>query len=876
MPVFFRSLPNSLSALHKLANNLHWSWNHGGDLLWRRINPAVWEQTQNPMSVLQLTSDQQFMALENDADFITQLNQLEQAQQTYLTQPNWFSQYALQETAKHKPLKGIAYFSMEFGLCEALPLYAGGLGILAGDYLKTASDLGVPLIGIGLLYQEGYFHQSFSENGWQKETYLYNDPGSLPVEPVRDKDGSWLQIDTQFLCREVRFRVWQAQVGRVTLYLLDSNDPCNQMRDRTITSALYGGNTELRLMQELTLGICGWRLIEALDLNIDICHLNEGHAAFATLERISAYRKKHKVNFEQALWATRAGNIFTTHTAVAAAFDRYPETLLRPYIAEIAANLDVTIEAIIALGHAPHENISLKPDSFGNHASLERHDSIFNMAYLAMHTCAHSNGVSQLHETISKHMFRPLFPRWPEWEIPVSHVTNGVHIPTWDSRWADEEWTTLCGKERWRCDLNALPVAPLRELSDARLWEMATQERSQLVEYVRQRLTRQWRSELVPLAHAPLSCAITQTLPLDPNILTLGFARRFTEYKRSDLLLHDPERLARLLCNNQYPVQLIIAGKAHPADEFGKQALQRWYQFVQREDVREHSVLIEDYDIALAQQLVQGVDVWINTPRRPWEACGTSGMKVLVNGGLNLSTLDGWWAEAYQSGHGWAIGNNEIGHGGSHHNQTPEQNQKNDAQDAEALYQLLENNIVPLFYQRNELGLPTQWLSTIRTSMEKLTPRFSSNRMLQEYLENFYFPAAVNLEARQINDNTLATELVLWHEHLHKHWHEIHTRESHISEQTDHWLAEVTVFLGGIKPNMIAVQMIADASSTQPVQVVQFNLLHKIEGSINAYRYRGQLPKSRAVHDFTLRVISAHNHVEVPAENTLIYWQPRN
>jgi glycogen phosphorylase len=619
---------------------------------------------------------------------------------------------------------------------------------------------------------------------------------------------------------------------------------------------LYGGNTELRLMQELTLGICGWRLIEALELDIDICHLNEGHAAFATLERINAYRQKNTVNFDEALWATRSGNIFTTHTAVAAAFDRYPENMLRPYIAEIAGHLGVTIETILALGHAPNE-----PSS-----------STFNMAYLAMHTCARSNAVSQLHEVISKQMFLPLFPRWPESEIPLSHVTNGVHIPTWDSRWADDEWTNVCGKDRWRCDLDALPSTPLQQLSDARLWEMATQERSQLVDYVRERLTRQWRNELIPASNTPLSCAINQVVPLDPNILTLGFARRFTEYKRSDLLLHDVERLTRLLCNTKYPVQLIVAGKAHPADDTGKRALQRWYQFVQGPEVCKHVVLIEDYDIALAQQLVQGIDVWINTPRRPWEACGTSGMKILVNGGLNVSTLDGWWAEAYQPGQGWAIGNGkDISNG-----HTLEQNQKDDERDAEQLYQLLENDIVPLFYQRDGQGLPIQWLSTMRASMEKLTPRFSSNRMLQEYVENFYFPAAAKVHARQINKGALAKELVQWYEHLQKHWHEIHASELHIDEKTDYWQADVTISLGGIKPTMIEAQMIADATSTQPAQITPLKSLHPIEGSINAYRYRGQLTKSRAIGDFTVRVISAHQQVCIPAENALIYWQPRN
>ena len=350
MPIFHRTLPASLAALQSLALDLHWSWNHAGDCIWSSLNPEVWAHTRNPISVLQLTSDQDLDCLMRDSNFMQQLDSVIKERADYLNKPSWYSTHYLQGT--NKPLRGIAYFSMEFGLCEALPLYAGGLGMLAGDFLKTASDLGVPLIGIGLLYQQGYFRQNIASDGWQQETYLFNDPGNLPVEPLRAQDGSWLHIDTNFLCRPVRFRVWRAQVGKVTLYLLDSNDPCNQLCDRDITSTLYGGNHELRLMQELALGICGWRLIETLGLDIDVCHLNEGHAAFATLERINAYRQRNQVDFEEALWATRSGNIFTTHTAVAAGFDVYPENLVRPYIAELALQLNVDADVILALGHA--------------------------------------------------------------------------------------------------------------------------------------------------------------------------------------------------------------------------------------------------------------------------------------------------------------------------------------------------------------------------------------------------------------------------------------------------------------------------------------------------------------------------------------------
>lgn len=843
VPLAERTLPEALAVLRELATDLYWSWNHCGDKLWEHINPEVWAHTQNPVSVLQLTSNEQLQHLADDKSFVEKLQQLAQARHDYLTKPAWYG--------RHYPnqlLRGIAYFSMEFGLCEALPLYAGGLGMLAGDYLKTASDLGVPLVGIGLLYQQGYFRQTLDSNGWQQETYLYNDPTSLPIKPLLAADGSWLHIDTQFLSRRVRFRVWRAQVGRVTLYLLDSNDACNQPSDRGITSSLYGGGSELRLVQEMALGICGWRLIETLGLDIDICHLNEGHAAFATLERIRSYCEKHKVSFWEALWGTRIGNIFTTHTPVAAGFDRYTPELLRHYLGEYCLRLGVPIETLIGLGRANPQD----------------EQEPFNMAYLAMRTCAKSNAVSQLHGKVSRHIFQPLFPRWPEREVPVDHVTNGVHVPTWDSPWADHEWTQLFGKERWRGDLDSQSPADLTQLSDTQLSHMATHSRAALVDYVRKRLITQWRQESLPLYQE-------HDLRLDPNILTLGFARRFAEYKRSDLLLHDPERLARILCNSRYPVQLLVAGKAHPADNLGKQALQHWHKFVHRPDVRQHVVFIEDYDIALAQQLVQGVDLWINTPRRPWEACGTSGMKVLVNGGLNLSTLDGWWAEAYTPDVGWALSIHKEGDG--NHEGIGEQDAcESDTQDAEQLYQLLENEVIPLFYKHNNKGLPEGWLARMRSSMTQLTTRFSSNRMIKDYIDHFYLPAATGFSAREHDGCALAKHLHQWQQQLQQHWYEIHLGATEIKANSR---AEVTVYLGDIQPDTIAVEAIADATHQQPAVTIAMALLRPVDNALNAYRYSCQLPNDRAPEDFTVRVISAHVNANIPVENTLIYWQTR-
>lgn len=838
MPGFKRQLPEPLLILEELAADLHWSWNHASDKLWRRLNADIWESTGNPISVVQFTSDQTLHSLASDEDFMRELHQLVAARQQYLSEPGWYAQ-----RYPDSPLRKIAYFSMEFGLCDALPLYAGGLGMLAGDYLKTASDLAVPLVGVGLLYQEGYFRQSFNPDGWQEETYLYNDPGSLPLQPLRNSDGSWMDIETEFLSRTVKFRTWVAQVGRVTLYLLDSNHPCNQPHDRGITSKLYGGGSELRLVQEIALGICGWRLLEKLGLDIDICHLNEGHAAFATLERIRCYCAKHKMDFWQGLWATRAGNLFTTHTPVAAGFDCYPAALLRRYAGESALALGVTLNDVLVLGQLDPKN----------------NDAPFNMAYLAMRTCAQSNGVSQLHGEVSRRIFQPLFPRWPEREVPVAHVTNGVHIPTWDSPEADAIWTQLYGKERWREDLSKLSPSALHTVSDQQLWHMAAAGRARLVDYTRQRFIRQWRQETSRNKQLDAHNALTKNeAPLDPNILTLGFARRFAEYKRPDLLLHDPERLARILSNPKYPVQLIVAGKAHPADNIGKAKLQGWHQFLQRPELAAHLVFLEDYDISLAQHLIQGVDLWLNTPRRPWEASGTSGMKVLVNGGLNLSTLDGWWAEAYQPQFGWALGD------GKEHD--PEQDQA----DALQLYQLLEEEIIPRFYHRDQEDLPREWIKQMRFSMAQLTQRFSSNRMLQEYLDQHYLPAAKEFAERTANNASLAKSLNLWTRHLHQHWHEIHIGERSLTDTPQGLQLEVNVHLGALAPESVAVEAIADVNENLPARRINLPLLRA--GIAYVYHYGGLLPQDRPASDFSLRIIPSDSHALIPAENSLICW----
>ena len=618
------------SALTGLALDLRWSWNHAADEIWSVLDAELWDLTHNPWVILQTISSKTLERLAADEAFAAKVEQLRREQEEHRDSPAWF-----QQSHGESSLTAVAYFSMEFMLSEALPIYSGGLGNVAGDQLKTASDLGVPVAGVGLLYQQGYFRQEIDANGNQQALYPFNDPGQLPVTPLRDASGQWLRLRIPLPGSDLWVRVWQVQVGRAKLYLLDTNDPANLPSYRGITSELYGGGSELRLRQELILGISGWRLLKTLGIEAEVCHLNEGHAAFAVLERARSYQRDHDVSFELALTVTRAGNIFTTHTPVEAGFDRFDPGLIATYLRTYAERgLGISMNDLLALGRL-HPDDDKEP---------------FNMAYLAMRGSRTTNGVSRLHGEVSRKIFQPLFPRWPASEVPISHVTNGIHVPSWDSMQADALWTKAAGKERWRGEL-ATVEPDVCCSSPADMWEMCGTQRQCLVDNVRTRLARQLAGR--GAGQAELDAL---TLIFDPDTLTLGFARRFASYKRPNLLLRDRDRLLKILTNAERPVQLVVAGKAHPQDAVGQGLIREWIEFIGRPEVRRHIVFLSDYDMLLAEILVQGVDVWINTPRRPWEACGTSGMKVLVNGGLNLSELDGWWAEAYAPDLGWAIG----------------------------------------------------------------------------------------------------------------------------------------------------------------------------------------------------------------------------
>jgi glycogen phosphorylase len=832
-----RRLPEPLARLPILALDLHWSWNHTGDVLWKQLDETVWERTGNPWLVLQYVAAERLEALAEDATFLRNLQALEEARLRYHAEAP-----RPPEGAPALPL--VAYFSMEFGLHEALPLYAGGLGVLAGDHLKTASDLDVPVLGIGILWQQGYFRQVLDPRGRQEELYPFNDPASLPVQPVIGSSGERLRVALSFPDRIILLRAWQVTVGRTRLYLLDSNDPLNAPADRGLTSALYGGGSEVRLMQDVILGVGGWRLLKALGLAIEVCHLNEGHAAFVVLERARDFMEQHGVAFRQALWATRAGNVFTTHTAVADGFDVFQPhelDLHRAYFEEYVGRLGLTWPDLLALGRRNSDD--------------EREP--FNMAWLALRGCSWTNAVSRLHGAVSRRLFAGLFPRRPDHEVPVGHITNGIHVPSWDSPWADALWTHAAGKPRWRGDVAALTDAVLG-MSDEDLWSVRAHERADLVHYARERLARQLARRGRSLAEAT---AVVRHV-LDPDALTLGFARRFAAYKRPNLLLLDADRLLRLLTNARRPVQLIVAGKAHPQNNEGKDLIQQWVQFASHPAARARVVFIDDYDMRLATELAQGVDVWINTPRRPWEASGTSGMKVLANGGLNLSSLDGWWSEAFRPECGWALGDGLEHPAGEW-----------DARDAEQLYALLEDEIVPLFYERDAEGLPRGWIQRMRSSMATLAPRFSSVRMLQEYVSHAYVPAAETFRQRAAEGARMAKVLDLWSRHLEEHWSAIRFGDL-VAEQHDGQLSlSVAVYLGHIEPDSVRVELYAEADHDGAPFVQQMEPVETIASEPNASRYRALVGTERPVSHFTPRVVPFHLAARVPAETPLVRWQ---
>lgn len=831
-----RQLPEALNGLFTLALDLRWSWHHGSDVLWRTLDQETWDSTRNAWLVLNSAAGERLDELSRDPEFLARYREQMDAHDLFVRARTWYSEQCRDELDR-----GIAFFCMEYGLSESLPLYSGGLGVLAGDYLKAASDLGVPVTAVGLLYQQGYFRQAISTDGEQLEFYPYNDPTMLPVSPLRDEDDQWLRVIVPLPGRDVRLRAWVGQVGHCELLLLDSNDPRNEPGDRGITSELYSGDPEKRLQQEMVLGIGGWRLLRALGRDPVACHINEGHCALALIERAFGWAHDNERDFDTARMATRATNLFTTHTSVAAGFDRFPRRLVQLYLSPWLAGQDLTVDQLMDLGTRNSDQ-----DTTG--------DPLLNMAWLALNMSGRVNGVSRIHRKVSQTILQDFFPRWPSEDIPVEYVTNGIHTPSWDSPESDELWTRACGKDRWRRPMEA--SCPMSEISDQDLWNMRLAQRKRLIHYLRRRLASQ-HCEHNPGNDPAAACGLL----LDNETLTLGFARRFTDYKRPNLLLSDPDRLLALLNHRDKPVQIVLAGKAHPYDKSGKELIRRWKQFSRMPEAEGKVVFIEDYDLGVANQLVQGVDVWLNTPRHPWEACGTSGMKVLVNGGLNLSQFDGWWAEAWKPDLGWAIRPGatfeELSHTNDH-----------DESDARELFDLLEQQVVPAFYRVDQEGRPRDWITMIRASMDQLTAHYSANRMVREYVEDFYRPMVALGRQR---DPETAHALVQESREITAHWSRLRFTSIEVEEQDQQQTFTVDVYLDGVPAEHIGVELIAEASEYGPRQVHAMERKQAMEGSACGWIYQCTVPARPEGH-YTPRIRVRDDRLNLPLENASVLW----
>ncbi len=841
------SLPEALEKLRDLAYNLRWSWNHETIALFRRLDSDLWEKTfHNPVLMLGMIDQARLEAAAFDEGFLAQLKRVAEDQEMYLeAKSTWYSRTFKQEEA---PL--IAYFSAEFGITESLSIFAGGLGVLAGDHLKSASDLGVPLIGVGILYQQGYFQQYLNEAGWQQEAYQNNDFNNLPVTLVRGEDGEPLKVTVPHPGREVVLQVWKAQVGRVPLYLLDSNLPDNDPVDRDLTDQLYGGATEMRIRQEMVLGIGGYRAIKAMKLSPKVYHMNEGHSAFLALERTRRYMEAHDFSFPEAREAALAGLVFTTHTPVAAGHDYFTPELVEKYLGNYIQKLGLNRQDFLALGRKNPQD----------------QEESFCMTVLALRMAVYSNGVSRLHGKVSREMWQELYPGVPTDEIPISHITNGVHFPSWLSSEMKELYDRYLGL-RWREDPGDREMwERLARISVEELWRTRERRRERLVAFCRRRM----RSQLKRRGASQAALQAADEV-LDPSVLTIGFARRFATYKRATLLLRDPDRLDRILNHPEHPVQVIYSGKAHPLDDPGKELISQIIDLAQQDRFRRRLVFIEDYDMAVARYLLQGADVWLNTPLRPREASGTSGMKATANGGLNLSVLDGWWDEAYTPEVGWAIGRRE----------TYQDRNYQDQVEAEALYGLLEKEVVPMFYDRDEHRLPLLWIDKIKTSMQNLCLFFNTHRMVADYTEKFYLPVFNHFRRFTADGMEKATALAAWKSRIHQHWSEVEVvniltgdvDEVQIGEKFE---VQAQIQLGNLTPEDVTAELywgpVNPHGEITKGRCATLSLDSRSKKDVYLYHTQVTAEESSGLHGYTVRVHPSHPDLETPFIPGLITW----
>jgi starch phosphorylase len=842
------SIPRRISGLHELAYNLRWAWNHDTLELFRRLDPQLWEETEhNPAEMLGRIDQRRLNELTNDDGFLAHYDRVIVELQIYIsTERTWFKNKYKNET--REPL--FAYFSAEFGLTECLKIYSGGLGILAGDHLKSASDLDVPLVGVGLLYQQGYFKQYLNEAGWQQETYQENDFFNLPIELQTDKAGKPVTIKVEYPGRDVHAQIWKVEVGRIGLYLLDTNFDANSSWDRDICDRLYSGDSEMRLKQEMMLGIGGIRALHALGLQPKTFHMNEGHSAFLGLERLRDFMHTRNLSFEEASAIAKSGQVFTTHTPVAAGHDYFTPELMRRYFEGFAASLGLNFNDFMALGRKDSAN----------------HQEPFCMTVLAIRLSSYRNGVSKLHGDVSRKMWARLWPELPENEIPITHITNGVHSSSWISKDMAQLFDRYLGP-RWRDEPGDQSVwRKIEVIPPVELWDTHKRQRERLIAFARARLKAQLKKRGYTKAEMEAADEV-----LDPNILTIGFARRFATYKRATLLLQDEARLTKLLTDWEKPIQIVFAGKAHPQDEPGKELIRKIIKFARREEVRSKIVFIENYNIDVGRYLYQGVDVWLNTPVRPHEASGTSGMKAAFNGAINLSILDGWWDEAFNHDTGWAIGRGESYADEALQNEV----------EANSLYAVIEKDIIPAFYQKGRDGIPREWVALMKSSMVQLCPFFNTNRMVQQYTTKFYVPAMEKQEKLVTGNAARVKELAQWQSKVRRSWSKVKIDKVDTEGPSGLNVGDVLkvsaqVELDGLSPDDIAVQLYfgkvnAKGEFSDPI-TLDMEFIERLDEKRHVFANKTVHIGTSGHHGFTVRIVPKSEEEQFAVDSGLVVW----
>ncbi|MFC1850250.1 alpha-glucan family phosphorylase [candidate division CSSED10-310 bacterium] len=840
------SIPERLAPLEELAKNIMWSWHHSIIELFRRLDRDLWDEVDhNPVRLLGVVSQERFDQLTQNDSFLNHLDRVVEMYNSYMYGPTWFQK----NFAEAYPDMRIAYFSMEYGLTECLRIYSGGLGVLSGDHLKSASDLGLPLVGVGLLYQEGYFQQYLNADGWQQETYPQNDFYTFPVTQILDEDGESLKIDVHILDRTVYARIWKIQVGRIPLFMLDTNIPENNREDQDITDKLYGGDTEMRIKQEIMLGIGGTRALHAMGIKPTVCHMNEGHSAFQVLERNRLSMFNEGVSYKVAAQANGGGNVFTTHTPVPAGFDIFHPDQIYRYFQDYANELGISVDFILRLGRGPGD----------------QSNSGLNMAILAATNSPLINGVSKLHSKTSRKIFRKAFGTIPEDEIFITPITNGVHYRSWISLEMEQLFDRYLGS-RWREQPEDQSIwERVYKIPDEELWRTHERRRERLIAMTRNALYKQ----LMKRGSSQHDLDIAGEV-LSPDALTIGFARRFATYKRANLFLLVTDRIMKLLSNKNQPIQFIFAGKAHPHDDAGKEFIRQIVHFARDQNIRRQIVFLEDYNISLARYLVQGVDVWLNTPQRPLEASGTSGMKVVPNGGLNLSTLDGWWDEGYDRDVGWSIGSGEEYTDKSYQ----------DRVESGALYNLLEYEIIPRFYNRGQDGLPRQWISMMKHSIARLGPVFNTHRMVMEYFERFYLKAHQRITFLIEDNFKNAIELGDWKHAVKDNWDSLEILNV-IAENTDNIRVgeklqiRAEIDFGNLDPEDINVEVYyGSLDSNNDIlggATMPMNLVSKVSQNVGVYEIHLPCTISGRI-GYIVRVIPDTARTTVKHEMLLIKW----